>query len=209
MRVDRRTFSAFVACVFVYGGAVVSAGAEDLNAIFNKVNEYVAQENYAKALNELGWANKEIEKLHTVKLTKLLPAEVAGFKGEEAKVEGALGITSIEKTYKNGSNEVKLTVTGGTGGAGMGGGMQGLAGLAKMGLMMGGAAGAEQFRVDGRTAMMGPDPESAEISIFLDSDSIVMLKGESGVNREGLKKFAEALKLADLDTYLKGTAPQG
>ena len=39
------------------------AQAEELKTIFERVNKYVAENNYSKALSELKWAEKELEKM--------------------------------------------------------------------------------------------------------------------------------------------------
>lgn len=175
--------------------------AEDLNQIFTKVNDLVAKQNYPKALEELGWAKKEIESQNNKKIATLLPASVEGFTGAEPKIEGALGFTTIERKYTNAGKTIELSLTGGGGG-----GLGGLAGLAKMGMMMGGAPGMDQFRIDGRTASLNTEGSNPELTIFLDSGSMLMLKAASGVDAATLKKFGESLKVAALDDYLRGTA---
>jgi len=84
--------------------------SEDLKAIFTKVDTLVAEGNYTKALEELGWAKKEIEKLNSQKLAALLPETLAGLKGGKTETNSALGITAIEKQYSTGdSMTVKVT----------------------------------------------------------------------------------------------------
>jgi hypothetical protein len=174
--------------------------AEDINAIFQKVNEYVSKENYSKALEELGWAKKELEKLHTAKLTKLLPDEIEGFKGEPSKSQSALGFNTIEKKYKNGTKVISVSLTSGNSEM-----MGGLAGLAKMGMMMGGAQeGEDSFRINGKTAVILDNGGNPDLTVFLDGGYVLKLDGRSGVDTETLKKFAQAIKLAEIETYLKG-----
>ena len=180
----------------------VAAAAEDINEIFKRVNDYIAKENFPKAIEELSWAEKELQKLNTQKLANVLPSEVNGFKGENPKIETALGFTNIERQYKNGGKSIKLSITGGGGGA-----MGGLAGLAKMGMMMGGGtAGTDQFRIDGRTASLNTESGNPEVTIFLESGSMMMLSAQSGVDGAELKKFAEAIKVGTVDDYLKGSS---
>jgi hypothetical protein len=175
--------------------------AEDINEVFKKVNEYVAQKNYPKAMEELSWAQKELEKLHQTRLSELLPADIDGFKGGDTQVQLVMGFSNIEREYQNGDKSIRVAITG-TGGTD---GMGGLAGLAKMGMMMGGTqSGVEQFRVAGRTASLDTTNDSPEVSVFLESGSIIRLSTGEGVDGAALKKFAEGLKVADLDAYLKG-----
>lgn len=186
---------------FLCSYMVQPALAEDINEVFKKVNEYVQQKNYPKAMEELGWAQKELEKMHQTRLGELLPSDVAGFKGGQTEFQAVMGFTNIEREYTSGEKSIRVTITGTSGTEGMGG----LAGLAKMGMMMGGTqAGMDQFRIAGRTANLDTTNSSPELSIFLESGSILKLSSGEGVDGPALKKFAEGLKVADLDSYLKG-----
>lgn len=182
-----------------FGG---TAFAEDIAQIFKKVNDYVATENYTKALDELSWARKEIEKLNATKITKLLPDQVNGFKGETPKVQTALGINNIERRYSNGSTTIEVSLTGGgdaLGGAG------GLAGLARMGMMMGAQEpGSETFRIEGKTATLSTSSGRPELTVILESGQILKVEGASGSDAAAVKSFAEGLKISALDTYLGG-----
>lgn len=176
--------------------------AEDINEIFKKVNDYAQAKNYTKALEELSWAQKELIKLHQARLGDLLPAEVDGYKGAEAKIQSAMGFTNIERQYSQGEKEIKVSISGSSGGEG---GMGNLAGLAKMGMMFGGAQpGVDQFRLDGRTATLKTE-DSPELTVFLESGSLLQLTGSEGIDAAALKKFAEGLKIGELDSYLKGS----
>jgi len=176
--------------------------AEDVNELFKKVNTYITEQNYPKALEELSWAKKEIEKLNSTKIGTLLPATVNGFTGGEVKVQSALGFDSIERDYTGNGQKISVSVTGG----GAGGAMGGLAGLAKMGMMMGGQQpGVDSFRLDGRTANLDTSSGKVELTVFLDSGSILKVEGQKGVDAAALKSFAEGLKISNLDNYMRGT----
>lgn len=176
--------------------------AEDINEIFKKVNGYVTEQNYPKALEELSWAKKEIEKLNSTKIGTLLPTEVNGFTGGEVKVQSAMGFDNIERDYTGSGKKISVSVTGG----GAGGAMGGLAGLARMGMMMGGQQpGVDSFRLDGRTANLDTTGGKAELTVFLDSGSILKIEGQKGVDAATIKSFAEGLKISNLDNYMRGT----
>jgi hypothetical protein len=175
------------------------AAAEDINEVFKKVNEYAAKKNYPKALEELQWAQKELEKLNQQRLAELLPKDVDGFVGEEPQVQSAMGFTTIERQYNKGEKGIQVSIAGGGGAAG------GLAGIAKMGMMMGGAQpGKDQFRIDGRTATLDTSG-SPELTVLLESGSVLQIRSsDESVDGATLKKFAQGLKVADLDSYLGG-----
>lgn len=192
----KTTIIAAIALSFIH-----PAFAEDINEVFKKVNEYVQAKNYPKAMEELSWAQKELEKLHQARLSELLPAEVEGFKGGDTQVQQMMGFSNIEREYTNGDKSIRVAITGTGGTEGMGG----LAGIAKMGMMMGATqSGRDQFRIAGRTASLDTTDGSPELSVFLESGSILQLSADEGIDGAALKKFAEALKVADLDSYLKG-----
>ncbi|WKZ56871.1 MAG: hypothetical protein QY326_09070 [Bdellovibrionota bacterium] len=194
-----------VSVVAALFSSVVALAEEDLNAIFKKVNDFVAAKNYSKALEELGWARKAIEKLHSNKLHDFFPDELNGYRGEKIESSAALGFTNIERTYRKGSSEVKISLVGGSGG-GPADGLGGLAALGKMAAMMGGQPGMDTMRIQGRTATLteGDMDAGSDLTVFLDSGSMLKIEALAGASSSNLKEFADALKINDLDTYLRG-----
>lgn len=177
--------------------------AEDLKTIFDRVNKYVGENNYAKALSELEWAKKELEKMNAGKLKTFLPDELAGFKGGETKTSNALGFSNTERTYSKGSDAIKISLIGGSSGAGGMG--AGLAQLGQMAAMFGGQGnGIETVRIQGRTATLTEQPGSRpDLSIFLQGGTILKIESDKGkVTGENLKEIAEAMKLDDLENYI-------
>ncbi len=198
------TSLSFFFSLFVTTPAV--SRAEDLNEIFKRVNELVAEKNYSKAIEELGWAKKEIEKLNTTQIQSFFPETLGDFKGGKIEQGGALGITNIERTYKkdgsNGSSpEIKVSLTGGSGGSGTEG-LGSLMAFGKMAAMMDGAQ--NSFRISGKTATLTEVGSGAELTIFLDSGSVLKFEGLYGIDGPTLRSLAEGFKLNDLDKYLKG-----
>jgi len=188
---------ALVAPVFF----ATAVSAEELPVIFKKVQELAEQKNYAGAMKELSWAQQELEKLHQQRLSEILPGEVEGFKGEKPEIQSALGFTTLEREYSKGEQRITLSISGGTGNEAM----AGLAGIAKMGAMMGATQpGVDKVRLGSLTATLDTT-DSPEMTVFLDSGSVVTLKTGDGVDGPALKKFAEGLKLSELDAYLKGS----
>jgi len=178
--------------------------AEDLDAIFKKVQEMVNVKNYPKAIEELAWANKEIEKLHSQRIQTFLPDELSGYKGEKAQTNAALGILSLERNYKKGASEIRVSLTGGQGGS-AGGALGGLAAFGRMAAMMGNGAGQDTFRISGRTAAMQiNEGAGGELSVFLESGSVLKFETNDSAAVPALKAFAEALKVTELDGYLRG-----
>ena len=102
--------------------------AEDLNKIFNRVNDYTAKENYPKALKELEWARKELEKLNFKKISAFFPDTLSGFKGGEVNSQAVMGITAVSRDYVKDGLKVKVSLSGG-------GAMGSLAAMSQMALM--------------------------------------------------------------------------
>ncbi len=193
-------------CLFV-----CEVRAEDINQIFKKVQELVVAKNYPKALEELTWASKEIEKMHNNQLRVYLPDELAGYTGDKFDASGALGITSVERTYRKGggSEVMTVSVTGGSMGSAAAGGFGSLAALGSMAAMMGAQQeGSETLRIDGRTAtlQLTPGSSSGDITIFLNSGSVLKVEMQQGANADALKSVAQSIKINDLDNYLKGAS---
>ena len=124
-------------------------------------------------------------------------------KGEAFSSQNALGINSIEREYKGNGKSVSISLTGGAG-SGDANPFGGFAALAKMGQMMGATQpGNENFRIDGKTANLvtNQGSDTKELSIFLDSGSMLVLKS---TDAELLKNVAKEIKLSDIDKYLRG-----
>jgi len=191
----------YFTCLLVLTSTLISsAWAEDINTIFKKVNDYVAKENYSKAIEELVWANKELQKLHSKKIGTLLPVEVSGYKGGEVEIQSIMGMNSISRTYTKAGDQIELNITGGGQGSPLGG-------LGQMAAMLGGnQPGMDTFRIDGLTANLDTKSSRPELTLFMDSGSILQLKqrkkGEAAA--ETLKGFAKSINIGVLDKYLKG-----
>lgn len=176
--------------------------AEDVKEVLDRVNTLYKEGNYSKALEELEWARKEIEKSNSKSLASLLPDELAGLKGEKAETSSALGITNIERSYSDSKNQrvkVTLTQTGGAGGA-----MGGLAGLGQMAAMFGAQSGQDVFRIDGMTASMEGEGSSARLQVFLSSGSILAFEMVEGEDSKILKEMANKIGVANIDKKIKG-----
>lgn len=182
-----------------------TGAAEDVNAIFKKVNDLITAKNYAKALEELGWAQKEIEKMNVTQIQSYFPDSLAGYTGSKFESNSALGMTNLERQYTKGTEQVKLSLSGSSPGGAGAGGLGGLAAFGRMAAMMGGGQGGDTFRIAGRTATLQKEEgNSPQLTVFLDSGSVLNLEGQRGTTADSLKAMAEALKLNDLDNYLRG-----
>ena len=182
-----------------------SARAEDLKQIFDKVQQYYQDKNYTKALEELSWAQKEIEKASSQVIQGFFPEEIEGYKGSKIENTSVFGITNIERTYeKSQDDSIKVSLLGSSKGQGQNP-LGGLAAMGQMAAMMGGSQpGVDSFRIDGRTAMLEKEEGSASLTIFLDGGSMMKFEMQGSSNGDLLKKFAGGFKIAELEKHLKG-----
>jgi hypothetical protein len=183
--------------------SVLPAHADDLKQILDKAQQYYQEKNYAKALEELSWAQKEIEKANNEITLSFFPSEVAGFKGGKVENTNVLGMTNIERTYSKGDSEsIKVSLIGGS--KGQQNPLGGLAAMGQMAAMMGGQAGVNSFRMDGRTAVLEKQDDSADLTVFLDGGSMMKFELDGSNDEESLKKFAGSFKISDIEKHLKG-----
>jgi hypothetical protein len=145
--------------------------------------------------------------MNATKVEHFFPDELAGFKGDKFESQAALGFSAMERNYrKMGTNtQVKVSLVGGMGGTGMEG-LGGLAGMGRMAAMM--AGGPNTVRIAGRTATLESDEDakSVDLTIFLDSGSILKFEMNGESDGAVLRKMAEELKIDGLEAYLRGTS---
>lgn len=193
----------------IAGAATVSFSsacyAEELKPIFDKVQQYYQDKNYAKALEELAWAQKEIEKASAQVTQGFFPNEVEGFKGGKIENTNVFGIVNVERSYSKGDSEsIKVSLVGSNKGQGQNP-LGGLAAMGQMAAMMGGSQpGTDSFRMDGRTALLETEDGSATLTVFLDGGSMMKFEMNGSSNADALKKFAGGFKIADIEKHLKG-----
>jgi hypothetical protein len=176
-----------------------NAIADDLSSILEKVSAYAEEENYSKALEELSWAKRELDKKYNQKLSGFLPDTLSEFTGEKSEINSAMGFTNISRNYSKDGARVRIELQAGSG-AGAGAGMGGLAALGQMAAMFGQQPGQESMRIKGRTANLMN--EGKEMTIFLDGGSMLSIKNETGSAE--LRPLAEALDLDAIENFMKG-----
>jgi hypothetical protein len=174
---------------------------EELKDVLGRVQKFADEKNFPKAIDELNWAQKELQKGHSIQLERFFPNDIKGFKGDKIKANAALGFSQVERSYTSDEKNITVSLTGGSSAGGLGN----LAQLGKFAAMMGSESGQEVVRIKGRTAQLEGDEESSySLSIFLESGGVLKLDASSDVTADQLKEFAESLMLEELDKYLKG-----
>ncbi len=138
-------------------------------------------------------------------LQALFPSEVEGYKGGKLESSSVMGFTTIERLYQKGDPvSIKASLLGSSGGQGQNP-LGGLAAMGQMAAMMGGAQpGTDTFRMDGRTAILEKQDDSAELTVFLDGGAMLKFEQSGSANGDELKKFASAFKISEIEKTLKG-----
>jgi hypothetical protein len=76
--------------------------------------------------------------------------------------------------------------------------------IMKIAMMGGNQPGVDSFRLNGRTAMLEKEDESASLTVFLNGGSMLKFEMNGSNNADTLKKFASGFKIADIEKHLKG-----
>ena len=161
-----------------------------------------------KAIDELSWAKKELDKLHSQKLTTFFPAEVGGLKGAEPKNENVLGLMTLTRNYSGADTDIELTLVGASGSkdsASQGLGM--FAGLAQMGMAMeANQPGNETIRLKDKTAILKKNGDNYEVSISLSNGNTITGKTTKNTakTKDKLLEVMNTLDVAGIEKYLGG-----
>ena len=173
--------------------------ADEIDKIAAKVSEYINAGNYPKALEELAWYQKEVEKLHFARILDFFEEELAGYKRQQPKIQSTVRLSTVEAIYSNESEQIKAVLTGSSGGSV--GTMGGLAALGHLAAMQGAAAGQDPFRLNGFTATLNHQRRRPELSIFLHSGWILKIVAPDA---KTARSFANVFPTVELNEYLKG-----
>jgi hypothetical protein len=176
-----------------------AAYADDLKTILGKVETLATEENYAKALEELSWAKKELDQKFNQKLSSFLPDTLGEFSAQKVEINSAMGFTNIGRSYTKGQDSARIEIQGGSA-SGSGAGLGGLAALGQMAAMFGQQPGQKSMRIKGRTANL--QEENGEMSLFLDGGSMITIRKDRGTI--DLKSMAEQLDLDAIEAFMKG-----
>ncbi len=182
-----------------------TSSQENLEKLVNKMQEYVQAGNYPKALEELSWIRRDLDKLNFEATLKYFPDEFNGFKGDPATTQSALGMTTIERTYKKANQTIAVSLFGGSGSGAAGSAIGGLATLGRLAMMQQqGGQGQNMFRLDGRTAILNEQSGRVDLTITLESGGMLKFEMKRNGTATTLREAAQAFPIAELDTYRRG-----
>lgn len=133
---NKSFFTSALVCLACSATLVTPVSAQELEATLKKVVEHAQKEQFSKALQELSWAEKELQQAHSKKLQALFPEKLGSYTGQKFDGANALGMISLERRYADSEGkEVTVTLLGGSGDAQNP--LAGVAALSQMAAMMG------------------------------------------------------------------------
>ncbi len=184
----------------------LTANAEEkFEDIIQRITTLKAEGKYSEALNELTWANKELQKLHQQKIQSFFPVATAGFNPGEFEQNSALGIMNVKRSYTGPNNaEISFNITGSAsseGGAAQGFGA--LAALAQMGAMMDNSGKTDTVRVNGKRATITNQGGSPQLMVTMGNGLMLQVESNKGsVTKEQLTQLAEAFNFKGFEAYM-------
>lgn len=177
---------------------------ETLEEVLERFDSFVSEGNYVKALEELEWARRAIEKAHHARIESLFPSHMSGFVAQEMERQEFFGIQNYSRRYRDASGrEILVTLLG----DGMGG--AGFAALEQLARMLGAQLSAEALRIDGLGAtLVAPDEEgNVVLTVRLESGATLQMRMPDG-DGDVVLGAAREFGIKRLDDYLAGRNPE-
>lgn len=166
-----------------------------------KASELKAKGDIRGAIEELNWAQQELGKENMTKIASFIPDQVLDYKGDKLENSAALGMATMDRTYKNADTTIKVSMLTSSGSdAGLGG----LAAFAGMAAGMGGQVpGMENIRLKGAKGVIDTTNTTPKATISVSNSVTINVEGVTNVTKEKLVAFVEALNLEGLANYMK------
>ena len=177
---------------------------EDFAEILKRAQTLKDQGKFTAAMEELSWATKQLQTLHTQKLEAFLPEKLLDFTGGQVQSNSAMGFMNIERTYSGAPGKVKLSLSGSASSGGAAAqGLGALANLAGMAAMMGNAPGMDTVRVKDQRATVESANGEMKLTIPMSNGIIFSAEQTEGkVTKEQLVALAESFDFAGLNAYV-------
>jgi hypothetical protein len=185
-------------CAVVLVALSGSVRADNVTDLLQSAEQNYQSGKYAKALEDLEWAKKEISKRHLEELKKYLPANVEGYTQEDPSTGSMMAVNACSRTYTQvgTGNTIEVNIISAGAESGMGAFM-GMA--AAMGAM--GGMGGEMILSHGKRGSLVVDAagKSATATFTLARNVIVTIEGNGFTDGEEVKRFAQLIDLAALE----------
>ncbi len=163
----------------------------------SQVIEYSKQENYTKAIEELSWLKKALQKLHLNKLESFFANDLNGYEGQQVANKTAFGFSTISRKYVGENNSVNVVLMRGES-------SRGLAALREVAtLFQGGKMVRDTFRIKGRAAVLeSRENDMSSLTVSLKSGASLRFDISGDVDHDVLRTMGESFPIEQLDDYL-------
>ena len=141
------------------------------------------------ALEEARWCVESLEQLAQAKQTELFSAEIDGWVRGKVNQQKAMGISTIDATYRKDDKSIQVELTGGAAGS-----MGAFAALSQLGM---GQAG-NKVRIQRYTAVMSESEHDIDLMIGLKQGGMLNFSS-STAGRDAVIAFAKAFPIKELD----------
>ncbi len=88
-----------------------TALADNVTDLLNSAKQNYTSKNYAKALEDIEWARKEISSQHLKRMKAFFPASIGGMKGKDVEGGDAMGIRGVSRRYQNSDQTQSVTIS--------------------------------------------------------------------------------------------------
>ncbi|MBN1296234.1 hypothetical protein JXA80_05600 [bacterium] len=188
------------ACVVALAAGPVLA--DNVNDLLKSADANYEAKKYAKALEDLEWARKEIANLQLQEMKKLLPEVVDGMKGQDGDGGSIFGINAVSREYRSEDGEKSVTITLASGKSSQGG--AGLGAIMGMAAAMGAMDASRQSKMiihQGYKGQWSLDPETKEgMLVFnLNGGSMINIETEGYDDEKVAEQAAKSLDIEKIE----------
>jgi hypothetical protein len=164
---------------------------------------FVDEGNYPKALEELEWAKRALNKAHHARIDALFPERLGIREGQPMERSQMLGLDTHSRRYAGADDEIVVVLSEGASGN------VGFAAIEQLSRLFGVHVNSEAVRIEGRGGTLVPADENAHAVLTLKLEAGATLQFRSpGGDTDALLEAARAFGVETLDEYLSGDNPE-
>ena len=167
----------------------------DIISACEEAARLLEQNDIDGALDEAEWCREGLLQIKQSQTLSVFPDEVSGFQGGDVTNESVLGMVTIGRVYKNGSQAIDLQLVSG--------GIAGMGSLGQLFNSLGALTGTEgeKLRIQRRTVVNTSGIDNASLTVSLKSGGMLMLESDTVSGAEAIE-FLKAFPIEALDDAL-------
>ena len=188
-----------VVCTFIFftSFAVKADTVEDL---LKSANDNYKAKKYAKALEDIEWAKREISNLHLELVKAMLPENLPGYETQEIDGDNMFGMHNVSRNYVKDDKSIKISIAGSQGNQG-GSGLGAIFGMAAAFQSMDANTKSKMVVVQGRKGQFNLDPSNGTgtLTFTLNNNVFVSIETHGFTDEVEAKKASELLKFDEIE----------